>query len=94
MPKAPEGPRRRCPRLHPPRRGAALPRQLRSVIAPLLAVSRQLTYCDEVIKHLAAHDPRVARLRTVPSIGPITTAAFLATIDEAQRFHQAHEVEA
>ena len=76
----------------------ALPGQLRSAIAPLLAVmlavDRQLTYSDEVIEQLAAQDPRVLRLRTVPSIGPITAAAFLATIDEAPRFHHAHEVEA
>jgi transposase len=41
----------------------ALPGPLRSVIAPLLAVmlpvNRQLAYSDDVIEHLAAHDPRV-----------------------------------
>jgi len=76
----------------------SLPGHLRSVIAPLLAVMlavhRQVVYADEVIEHLAAHDSRVARLRTVPGIGPITAAAFLATIDEVQRFHHAHELEA
>jgi transposase len=51
-----------------------------------VAINRQLAYSDEVIEHLAAHDPRVPRLRTLPGIGPITAAAFLATIDEAQRF--------
>ena len=34
------------------------------------------------------------RLRTVPSVGPVTAAAFVATIDDAQRFRRAHEVEA
>jgi transposase len=76
----------------------ALPGQLRSLIAPLLAVmlplNRQLAYSDEVIEHLAAHDPRVQRLRTVPSIGPVTAAAFVATIDDAHRFRHAHQVEA
>jgi transposase len=63
-----------------------LPGPLRSLIAPLLAVmlplNRQLAHCDEVIDHLAAHDPRVQRLRTVPSIGPITAAAFVAPSEE------------
>jgi len=72
-----------------------LPGQLRSLIAPRLAVmlpvNRQLAYSDEVIEHLAAHDPRIQRLRTVPSIGPVTAAAFLATLDDAHRFHHAHE---
>ncbi len=75
-----------------------LPGQLRSVIAPLLAVmlpvNRQLAYSDQVIEHLAVHDPRVRRLRTVPSVGPVTAAAFVATVDEAQRFRHAHQVEA
>ena len=30
----------------------------------------------------------------MPSIGPVTAAAFVAPLDEAQRFHHAHEVEA
>jgi len=76
----------------------ALPGQLRSLIAPLLAVTvplnHQLAYSDEVIEHLAAHDPRVQRLRTVPSIGPVTAAAVVATIDDAHRFRHAHQVEA
>ena len=76
----------------------ALPGRLRSMIAPLLAVmlplNRQLAYSDQVIEHLAVHDPRVQRLRTAPSIGPVTAAAFVATIDDAQRFRHAHQVEA
>jgi len=76
----------------------ALPGRLRSMIAPLLAVmlplNRQLAYSDQVIEHLAVQDPRVQRLRTAPSIGPVTAAAFVATIDDAQRFRHAHQVEA
>jgi transposase len=68
-------------------RALALPGPLRSLIAPLLAVmrplNRQLAYSDATIERLAAHDKRVQRLRTVPSIGPVTAAAFVATIDEA-----------
>ena len=76
----------------------ALPGPLRSQIAPLLAVmrhlNRQLTYSDETIEHLAVQDPRVQRLRSVPSVGPVTAAAFVATIDDVQRFRHAHQVEA
>jgi transposase len=74
----------------------ALPGRLLSLIAPLLAVmqplNRQLAYSDEVIEHIAAQDARVQRLRTVPSIGPVTAAAFVATLDDAQRFRHAHHV--
>src|SRR5215831_15724634 len=43
---------------------------------------------------LAVQDPRVPRLRSVPGVDPVTTAAFLAAIDEAQRFRHAHQLEA
>jgi hypothetical protein len=43
---------------------------------------------------VADHDERVQRLRTVPSVGPVTAAAFVATIDDVQRFHHAHQLEA
>jgi hypothetical protein len=36
----------------------------------------------------------VSRVRTAPSIGPVTAAAFVATLDEATRFRRAHQVEA
>ena len=75
-----------------------LPGRLRSVVAPLLAVMRplnqQLAYCDERIEHLAVQDPRLPRLRSVPSVGPVTAAAFLAAVDDAGRFRHAHQLEA
>ncbi|OGK83870.1 MAG: hypothetical protein A2X52_23130 [Candidatus Rokubacteria bacterium GWC2_70_16] len=75
-----------------------LPGQLLSTIAPVLALMRhlntQLAYSDQAIAQLAAQDARVQRLRTVPSIGPVTATAFVATLDDAQRFHHAHQVEA
>jgi transposase len=75
-----------------------LPGRLLSTIAPLLAIMRhlnaQLAYSDETIERLAAQDARVQRLRTVPSIGLVTATAFVATIDDVQCFHHAHQVEA
>src|SRR3990167_9106675 len=53
-----------------------LPGRLLSTLAPLLAIMRhlnaQLAYSDQTIEQLAAHDVRVQRLRTVPSVGPVT----------------------
>ena len=34
------------------------------------------------------------RLQTVPSVGPVTAAAFVAALDDAGRFARAHQVEA
>jgi transposase len=79
-------------------RALALPDPLLSVIAPLLAVmrhlNRQLAYADDTIERVAAHDERVQCLRTVPSVGPVTAAAFFATVDDVQRFRDAHHLEA
>jgi transposase len=79
-------------------RALPLPGRLLSVVAPLLAVMRhlnqQLAYSDERIEHLAAQDPRGPRLRSVPCVGPVTAAAFLAAVDDAQRFRHAHQLEA
>jgi len=79
-------------------RSLPLPGRLLSGVAPLLAVmrhlNRQLAYPDARIEHLAAQDPRVPRLRSVPCIGPVTAAAFLAAIDDVGRFHHAHQLEA
>ena len=75
-----------------------LPGRLRSIIAPLLAVMRhlntQLVYSDGVIERVTAADDRVRRLRTAPSVGPVTAAAFVATIDDVRRFRHAHQVQA
>jgi transposase len=79
-------------------RALALPGPLLSLIAPLLAVmrhlNRQLAYCDDTIERVTAHDERLQRLRTVPSVGPVTAAAFVATVDDVQRFRSAHQLEA
>jgi len=73
-------------------RGLLLPGRLLSVVAPLLALmrplNRQLSYSDATIEHLAVQDPRVPRLRSVPSVGPV------AALDDAQRFRLAHQLEA
>jgi transposase len=75
-----------------------LPGRLLSELAPLLAVMRpvneQLAYSDERIAAVGRADERVQRLQTVPSVGPVTAAAFVAALDDAGRFTRAHQVEA
>src|SRR5262249_47188376 len=39
-------------------------------------------------------DPRGPRLRSVPGVGPVPAAPFLAARDEAPRFRHAHQLEA
>jgi transposase len=39
-------------------------------------------------------DEVVARLQTMPGVGPVTAASFRATLDDVDRFGSAHQVEA
>jgi transposase len=79
-------------------RDLPLPGRLLSEIGPLLAVMRQVNqqvaYSDERIEAVTETDQRVRLLRSVPSVGPVTAAAFVAALDDVKRFRGAHEVEA
>ena len=57
-------------------------------------VNQQLAYSDERIAAVARADARVERLQSVPCVGPVTAAAFVAALDDAGRFARAHQVEA
>ena len=75
-----------------------LPVPLAEEVAPLRAVleplNREITAADERLAAVAAGDPVVARLRTVPGVGPVTAVAFVATLDVVTRFASAHHVAA
>jgi transposase len=74
-----------------------LPRELEATLAPLLTVLRtvdeEIAEADALIAQLAATDPVVQRLTTAPGVGPVTAAAFVATLDGVGRFAGAHQVE-
>ena len=76
----------------------AMPYQQREEIAPLLALARtasaEIEAADARIAAIAADDPVIQRLRTVPGVGPITATAFVATLDTWERFAGPHQVEA
>jgi transposase len=75
-----------------------LPGELESEVAPMLAlirmVSAEIKAADARIEQIAAADPVIRRLRTVPGVGPITATAFVATLDTCERFSGPHQVEA
>jgi transposase len=75
-----------------------LPGRLLSELGPLLAglrpVTQQLAYSDERIEAVTRTDGRGRLLRSMPSVGPVTAAAFVSAIDDVTRFRHAHEVAA
>lgn len=76
----------------------AVPAALQATVAPLLEVLVTLTAAIEAseaqLATLTADDRRVQALQSVPGIGTITAAAFVATVDEVGRFRDAGQLTA
>jgi transposase len=75
-----------------------LPRMLHQEIAPLLRLlthlNTEIHKADEALHKHVHQNPAVERLCTAPGVGPVTATSFVATLDRAQRFRGAHQVEA
>jgi transposase len=81
-----------------------VPSPIGEMLAPLQRViavlNDELATADERFAQIAAQDPVVARLTTVPGIGPITVpgighitaTAYVAALDDAARFGRAAQV--
>ncbi len=82
------------------RRLAAItpPAALQAALAPLVTVLEPLNAAiaaaDAWITEAMERDPVAGRLCTVPGVGPVTAAAFVATLDEVTRFRGAPQVAA
>jgi transposase len=68
--------------------------ELAPLFAVLGAVNEELRVLDRRLEALARRDPAVARLMSVPGVGPVTASAFVATVDDVGRFRSAHDLEA
>jgi transposase len=75
-----------------------LPDTTRAELAPLVTllepINRELDAADARIVALVATDATVRLLTTAPGIGPVTAAAFVATLDDVTRFPSADQVTA
>ncbi|MDP3218833.1 MAG: IS110 family transposase [Deltaproteobacteria bacterium] len=79
-------------------RAANLTPETRALLEPLLAVldaiAVQFAVAETRLESLARTEPVVALLATVPGVGLIVASTFVATLDEAGRFRDAHSVQA
>lgn len=75
-----------------------LPPHVLEELAPIMALwaplNAEIAAADARLLALAKGHPVVTRLRTMPSIGPVTAIAFVAALDDVTRFHGAHQVQA
>lgn len=69
-----------------------LPAHLERVLVALETVSQQIAAADAELRMLAEADERMVRLMTVPGVGPVTAARFVAAIDDIGRFPNAASV--
>lgn len=69
-----------------------LPAHLERVLVALETVSQQIAEADTELRTLANADARMTRLMTVPGVGPVTAARFVAAIDDVERFPTAASV--
>jgi transposase len=74
----------------------ALSPSLAVTVAPvcrlLSCLNEEIRHADTRLAELVTTDPDVARLTTLPGIGPITAAAFVAALDDVRRFRRAGQV--
>ena len=75
-----------------------VPDLLQHEIKPLLAVmdhlDTQIALADRKMAVLASEEGEIRRLCTAPGVGPVTATSLVATLDTAERFRGAHQVEA
>ena len=72
---------------------AALTAELAPLRVVLEPVNVEIERANAQLAAVAAGDPLIARLCSMPQIGPVTAVAFVATLDDVTRFRTAHQVE-
>lgn len=68
--------------------------QLDIELRQLKEVQQEITAVEEKLEAIAAADPRIKLLRTIPGVGPRLAEAIVALIDEPARFHHPREISA
>lgn len=66
---------------------------VQSMLRILDAVDAEVAVLDRHVAGLAKQEESFERLCSVPGVGPITALAFIAAVDNAERFPDAHAVE-
>jgi transposase len=69
-----------------------LPAHLERLLVVVETLRAQIAAADAELKRLAAEDARMRRLMTVPGVGPVTSARFVAALDDVERFPTASSV--
>jgi transposase len=63
------------------------------VLVAIDAISIEIRKSEKELERVAKADETCRRLMSVPGVGPMTSIAFVASLDELDRFADAHKVE-
>lgn len=73
-----------------------VPEALRKILEPLCSLlgplNERIEEMDRQLATLAHKDEQATRLQQIPGVGPITSLMFIAVLDGAKRFEDAHQV--
>jgi transposase len=72
--------------------GTALPAHIEETLVVLEVMNAQAKASMKRITELARSSELCRRLMTTPGVGPVTSIAFAAAIDEVSRFRRAHQL--
>ncbi len=79
------------------RAAEAMPEELSAALEPVVKSIEELTlrirHCDKLIDKLCAEKyPETNTLQAIPGVGPVTSLAFVLTLEEACRFEKSRDV--
>jgi transposase len=72
---------------------ADIPTAVQRQLNLIETLSREIAQADKELKQLAQEHHIASLLMTVPGVGPVTSLHFVATVDDINRFRNAHGVE-
>jgi transposase len=72
---------------------ADLQAEMEPLLRAMQRINEQLVTLEQRTETMAQGDEVVERLSTAPGVGPLTALSFVATLDEVERFDNAHQVE-
>lgn len=73
--------------------GADLPVAVERVLLSIEALNEQISLADAQLRKMSRENKDSVRLMTAPGVGPVTALRFVAQIDGAERFANAHHLE-
>ena len=69
------------------------PEHIAALLTAIETLDLQIAQLNTALKDLAQQDPTCRQLMSVPGVGPLTAIRFTASVDQPERFADAHRVQ-